>query len=253
MRSVDILGVRVDDVTYDEAVALVERFIAERGPHAVVTPNPEFVMQARREPEFGRVLARSALAIPDGVGLIVAARWLGRPLRQHVRGTDLVHRLAVRSVERGWRWYLLGAGEGTAVAAAAALERAYPGLRVVGAAPGSPRPADDPSVRAFIRAAGPVDLILVAYGAPSQERWLDRNLGPLDIPVGIGVGGVLDYLAGRVPRAPAWVRALELEFLYRLLRQPWRWRRQLALPTFALLAAAEAARLRIANRPRAGV
>ena len=253
MRSVDILGVRVDDVTYDEAVALVERFVAERGPHAVVTPNPEIVMRARRDPEFRAVLARSALAIPDGIGLLVAARWLGRPLRQHVRGTDLVHRLAARSAERGWRLYLLGAAEGTAGAAAAALERAYPGLRVVGAAPGSPHATDDGAVQALIRAAGPVDLILVAYGASSQERWLDRNLDPLGIPVGIGVGGVLDFLAGRVPRAPAWIRALELEFFYRLLRQPWRWRRQLDLPRFALLAAAEAARLRIAKGPRPDV
>src|SRR5919202_6588555 len=98
MRSVEILGVRVDDVTYDEATTLIERFIAERGPHAVVTPNPEIVMQARRDPEFGAVLARSALAIPDGIGLLLAGRLLHRPLRQHVQGTDLVHLLAARSV-----------------------------------------------------------------------------------------------------------------------------------------------------------
>lgn len=247
MRSVDILGVRVDDVTYAEALALVERFVAERGPHAVVTPNPEIVMQARRDPAFRATLNRAALAIPDGIGLLLAGCLLGRPLRQHVQGTDLVHRLAARSVSRGWRWYLLGAGAGAAAAAAAVLERAYPGLQVAGAMAGSPRAEDDGAVRATIAAAGPIDVILVAYGAPRQERWLDRNLGPLGIPVGIGVGGVLDYLSGRVPRAPGWVRAIKLEFLYRLLRQPWRWRRQLALPRFALLAAAEAARLRIAR------
>src|SRR5919202_5843733 len=109
MRSVDILGVRVDDVTYDESVALLERFIAERGSHAVVTPNPEIVMQARRDPAFRATLNRAALAIPDGIGLLLAGRLLGRPLRQHVQGTDLVHILAARSVALGWRWYLLGA------------------------------------------------------------------------------------------------------------------------------------------------
>src|SRR5689334_2107256 len=93
MWSVDILGVRVDDVTYAEAVALIERFVAERGPHAVVTPNPEIVMQARRDPAFRAVLNRAALAIPDGIGLLLAGRVLGRPLRQHVQGTDLVHLL----------------------------------------------------------------------------------------------------------------------------------------------------------------
>jgi N-acetylglucosaminyldiphosphoundecaprenol N-acetyl-beta-D-mannosaminyltransferase len=245
-RSVDILGVRVDDVTFEESLRLVERFIAERGPHPIVTPNPEIVMQARQDPDLRAILNRSALAIPDGVGLLIAARWLGRPLRQHVRGTDLVHRLAARSVERGWRWYLLGAAEGVALEAGAALQRAYPGMQLVGAAPGSPDPRDDEVVRRMIAAAGPVEIILVAYGAGRQERWMARNLGPLDIPIGIGVGGVLDFLAGRVPRAPAWIRRLELEFLYRLIRQPHRWRRQLALPRFGLLAAVEAIRKRIA-------
>jgi N-acetylglucosaminyldiphosphoundecaprenol N-acetyl-beta-D-mannosaminyltransferase len=250
MRSVDILGVRVDDVTYAETVALIAKFVRERGPHVVATPNPEMVMLARRDPEFRAVLARTSLAVPDGVGLLWAARMFRTPLREHVRGTDLVQRLAARSVELGWRWYLLGAADGVAVAAASALERRHPGLRVVGAAPGSPRPRDDPEVRRLIAQSGPIDLILVAYGAGPQEGWLDRNLGPLDVPVGVGVGGVLDYLAGRVARAPAWMRALELEFLHRLLREPWRWRRQLALPRFALLVAAETARARLVRPGR---
>lgn len=244
----DILGVRVDDVTYVEALDLIERFIQERGPHVVVTPNPEFVMLARGDAGFRDLLARSALAIPDGIGLLWAARWLGTPLREHVRGTDLVHRLAARSASTGWRWFLLGAAEGVAAAAAEALERRYPGLQVAGSAPGSTESADDEQVRRIIAAAAPVDLLLVAYGAPAQERWLDRNLGPLGIPVGIGVGGVFNFLAGRAPRAPAWARRLELEFLHRLVSEPWRWRRQLALPRFALLAAAAALRARITHR-----
>jgi N-acetylglucosaminyldiphosphoundecaprenol N-acetyl-beta-D-mannosaminyltransferase len=247
VRSVRILGVRIDDVTYEQAVALVERFVAERGPHAIATPNPEFVMLARRHPAFRAALESVALAVPDGIGLLLAARWLGRPLRQHVRGTDLVHRLAAHSVPRGWRWLLLGAAGGVASEAAAALRQAYPGLQVVGALPGSPRPADDAWVRQEIRALGPIDLALVAYGAPAQELWLQRNLEPLDLPVGIGVGGVLNFLAGRVPRAPGWVRRIELEFLYRLWVEPWRWRRQLAIPHFALLAASEALQLRVAR------
>jgi N-acetylglucosaminyldiphosphoundecaprenol N-acetyl-beta-D-mannosaminyltransferase len=245
IRSVDVLGLRIDDVTYDESLLLVEQFVASGLPHAIVTPNPEFAMRARSDPSFRAVLARSALAVPDGIGLIIAAGWLGRPIREHVRGTDLVHRLAARSVERGWRWFLLGAADGVAAEAADALRRRYPGLQVVGVAAGSPRAEDDPWVHRQIQLAGRIDIILVAYGAPAQEYWMDRNLGPLQIPVGIGVGGVLDYLAGRVPRAPSWVQRLELEFLYRLLTQPWRWRRQLALPHFALLAAREALEQRL--------
>ena len=241
VRSIDILGVRVDDVTYDEAVRLVERWIAEGGPHPITTPNPEIVMRARREPVYRDLLARAALNVPDGIGLILAARLRGEHFREHVRGTDLVHRLAAASAVRGQRWYLLGAADGVAEKAGRALEAQYPGLVVAGAAPGSPRPEDDPVTWDAIRAAGRIDLILVAYGAGSQERWLDRSLGPLGIPVGIGVGGVLNFLSGEVPRAPTWMRRLELEWLHRLIVQPWRWKRQLEIPRFMLLALREAA------------
>jgi N-acetylglucosaminyldiphosphoundecaprenol N-acetyl-beta-D-mannosaminyltransferase len=241
LRSIDVLGVRIDDVTYDEAVGLVERWIAEGGPHVVTTPNPEIVMRARRDPRFRALLGRSALNVPDGVGLLLAARLRGERFREHVRGTDLVHRLAALGARRGHRWYLLGAATGVARRAADRLRARYPGLTIAGAEPGSPRQADDAATWAMIRAAGPVDLILVAYGAPAQEQWLARSLGPLGIPVGIGVGGVFNFLAGQVPRAPAWMRRLELEWLHRLLVQPWRWKRQVELPRFVAAVLAEAA------------
>ncbi len=234
MDSLDILGVRVDDVTYDEAVALLRAFVAGGEPHYVVTPNPELVMAARRDSAFRGALAGAALAIPDGGGLLLAARLWGRPFRQQVRGTDLVHRLAAAGASEGHRWFLLGAAPGVAHAAGRRLEALYPGLRVVGARAGSPNAEADVATRQAIRAAGPVDVLLVAYGAPAQECWMARNVGPLGVPVAIGVGGVLDYLAGRAPRAPRWLRALGLEWLFRLLAQPWRWRRQLALPRFTV-------------------
>ena len=235
---------RVDDVTYAEAVALVDRFIAEGGPHVVTTPNPELVMAARADARFRAVLNRAALNVPDGVGLLLAARFIGERVREHVRGTDLVERLAALGAARGHRWFLLGAEDGVAREAAECLAGRHPGLRIVGAEPGSPRLEDDAAMQGLIRAAGPVDVILVAYGAPRQELWLERNLGPLGIPVGIGVGGVFNFLSGRAPRAPRWVRRLELEWLHRLVTQPWRWRRQLALPRFLLLAGLAGARAR---------
>jgi N-acetylglucosaminyldiphosphoundecaprenol N-acetyl-beta-D-mannosaminyltransferase len=171
-------------------------------------------------------------------------------LRQHVQGTDLVLRLAALSPAAGWRWFLLG-GEGDVGArAAAALSQQFPGLVVAGAAPGSPLAVHDAEVRATLRAAGRVDVLLVAYGAPKQEQWLDRNLAELGIPIGVGVGGVFNYLSGDTPRAPAWVRGLHFEWLHRLVTQPWRWRRQLALPQFGALALLEAARLRFSRRER---
>lgn len=251
-RSVDVLGVRVDDVTYDEALALLRRAIHERVPHVVTTPNPEIVMLARRHPLLRAALGRAALDIPDGIGLLLAAALAGNRLRQHVQGTDLVLRLAAESPANGWRWFLLGGWGDVAERAAAALRAQVPGLEIVGAAPGSPLEDDDEATRVLIGQRGPVDVLLVAYGAPKQELWLDRNLAALGIPVGIGVGGVFNYLAGDAPRAPAWLRRLHLEFLHRLLTQPWRWRRQLALPAFAGLALAAAARRRLAQgRPAA--
>ncbi len=245
VRAVDVLGVRVDDVTYDESLAMLRDAIARREPSVVTTPNPEFVMTAREDPEFRAMLDRAALNIPDGVGLLIAARWLGDHLREHVQGTDLVLKLAAESPAAGYRWFLLGGWGDVSARAARALETRFPGLQVAGADPGSPRAEDDDATRAVIRAAGRVDVILVAYGAPKQEAWLDRNLAELEIPVGIGVGGVFNYLAGDAPRAPAWVRRLHFEWLHRLVTQPWRWRRQLALPRFGLLAMAEAARRRL--------
>jgi N-acetylglucosaminyldiphosphoundecaprenol N-acetyl-beta-D-mannosaminyltransferase len=244
VASVDVLGVRVDDVTYPEALAILLEAIATRSPHVVTTPNPEIVMLARRDPDFRATLNRARLNIPDGIGLVLAARLSRRRLRAHVQGTDLVLLLAAESSRAQHRWFLLGGADGVAPAAARALANDFPGLQIVGAEPGSPLAQDDQLVRQQIAAAAPVDVLLVAYGAPKQERWLDRNLAELGVPVGIGVGGVLNYFAGSAPRAPAWVRRAHFEWLHRLITQPWRWRRQLALPMFAALAIVEAVRRR---------
>jgi N-acetylglucosaminyldiphosphoundecaprenol N-acetyl-beta-D-mannosaminyltransferase len=248
VRSVDVLGVRVDDVTYPEALEVMRQALASRTPLVVTTPNPEFIMAARRDPAFRAVLNRSGLNIPDGIGLLLAARLAGDRLREHVQGTDLVLLLAADSAVAGRRWFLLGGWGDVATRAAAALIRQFPGLQVVGAAPGSPAADQDGHTRAIIQAGGQVDVLLVAYGAPRQEHWLDRNLADLGIPVGIGVGGVFNYLAGDAPRAPAWVRRLHFEWLHRLVTQPWRWRRQLALPQFAALAVVWALQRRLRAR-----
>jgi N-acetylglucosaminyldiphosphoundecaprenol N-acetyl-beta-D-mannosaminyltransferase len=238
----------VDDVTHAEALARCVALAEERQPRYVVTPNPEFVVVARRDPELRRILNAADLSIPDGGGLLLAARLWGQPLREQVRGTDLVHLLAAVGAPAGQRWFLLGGAPGVAEAAARALLERYPGLQIAGTAAGSPAPADDAAARAAIRAAAPVDILLVAYGAPGQELWMARNLAALPVAVSIGVGGVLDYLAGRVRRAPAWVRGLGLEWLFRLLVQPWRWRRQLALLRFALAVLRELPRWRARAR-----
>jgi N-acetylglucosaminyldiphosphoundecaprenol N-acetyl-beta-D-mannosaminyltransferase len=229
---IHILGVAVDDLTEAEALEQIAGFIEAGGPHQIVTVNPEFVMEARRNGAFRRVLATADLATPDGFGLLLVARWRGTPLRQRVTGVALVERIAAAAAERGWSLFFLGAAPGVAERAAEVLKRASPDLRVAGCYAGSPHPVDEATVRARLAAARP-DVLLVAYGHPAQDLWIARNQPLLRVPVAIGVGGVFDYLAGVVPRAPAWMRHAGLEWLYRLLRQPRRWRRILvAVPQF---------------------
>lgn len=235
MDSVDILGVRVDDVTYEEALAVIAGFIASGRPHQVITTNTEHVVAATKDREFRQVLNQAPLAVPDGSGLIWASRLFGRPIREHVTGTDLADRLMGLAAQRGYRVFLLGAGEGVAEQSARRLVDKYPGLIVAGTYGGSPRPEDEDEVVRRVKAVGRVDVLLVAYGSPAQEKWIARNLEKLGVPVAMGVGGVFDFFAGRVPRAPKWMRDAGLEWLYRLVRQPWRWRRQLALPYFVIL------------------
>ena len=229
--SLRILGVRVDDVTADETLTCLDQFVAERAPRQICTVNPEFVMGAQRDEIFRNVINQAALCIPDGIGLLWAARRLGHPLRERVAGSTLVGQIAERAAQKGWRLYLLGAAPGVAEQAASILQRRYPGLNIVGTFPGSPSPDDEDAIVERIRAARP-DVLFVAFGAPTQDVWIARNQLRLQVPVAMGVGGSLDFVAGAAKRAPRWVQRIGLEWLYRLIREPWRWRRQLALPRF---------------------
>jgi N-acetylglucosaminyldiphosphoundecaprenol N-acetyl-beta-D-mannosaminyltransferase len=229
-----VLGVRVDCVGLAEAVEAIQRMVEERGPtRLVATVNPEFIMRARADEQFRTVLESAALCVADGIGVVWAMRRQGCPQAERVAGSDLVPLLAATCAERGWRPFLLGALPGVAGEAAARLEADVPGLRIAGAHAGSPHPEDDQDSLRRIAAARP-DVLLVAYGAPHQELWIARNRGCLDVPVAIGVGGTFDFLAGRVRRAPRWLREAHLEWLWRLALQPARVRRMAVLPAYAL-------------------
>lgn len=229
---ITILGVSIDNITLDEATTRVADFLADGTPHHIVTINPEFVMEARSNPTFREVLAQADLATPDGFGLVLAAKWQGTPLRGRVTGVALTHQIAALAAARGYRVFLLGAAPGVAEEAAAVLQNRYPGLIIAGCFAGSPHPRHEPFLQQIIRAARP-DVLLVAYGHPRQDLWIYRNQPVLRIPVAMGVGGVFDYVSGRVPLAPAWVRQLGLEWFYRLICQPRRWRRiMVAVPLF---------------------
>jgi N-acetylglucosaminyldiphosphoundecaprenol N-acetyl-beta-D-mannosaminyltransferase len=216
----------------EEAVARCDDLIRAGAPAQVVTPNAEIIMAAQGLRDLHDIINRSALSIPDGAGLLLAGRILGTPLREQVTGTDLSYRLAALAAERGYRLFLLGAADGVADDAARRLEALNPQLRIAGTFAGWSRPGGDAETRAVIAAAGQVDVVLVAYGAPWQERWIARNQAALGIPLAIGVGGVFDFMSGRTRRAPAWLRRVGLDWAFRLALQPSRFYRQLALPRF---------------------
>ena len=239
--ALSILSVPIHDVDFDDVCVQVAAWLEEPGVRQIATVNPEFIMTARRDPAFATTLRQADLNVPDGVGVLWAARRLGHPLRERVGGADLMLRLCEQAAVAGWRVFLLGAGEGVAVRAAEVLAGRYPGLKVCGTHAGTPSYEAAMDIKARIRAARP-HLLFVAFGAPAQDLWLNRNL-PDCLPrsdaapglVGMGVGASFDYLTGVQKRAPVWVQRAGLEWLYRLLRQPWRLRRQMALPRFAAL------------------
>ncbi len=227
-----ILGVRVDCLEMNEALEQIEAFAASGTFHQVATVNPEFVMQAQHDVEFARVLAAADLCLPDGTGVVWAARRQGCAIEGPVAGVELVEPIASMCARRAFRLFLLGAEPGVAADLAKRLEAAHPGLDVA-SHEGAPDPAHDAETLQLIDRRHAA-VLLVAYGSPAQELWIDRLRGRLGVGVAIGVGGAFNYLSGRVSRAPAWMRRAGLEWLHRLVRQPWRLRRMTVLPVYAL-------------------
>ncbi len=238
--SLQVLGARLDVVTATEALTTITSWLPlGHGPPSetpartrqVVTLNVEMVMAAREQARFREVINTADLVVPDSVGVVWAARLHGRRIPTRVTGVDSMVALAERAAERGWKLFLLGAGPGIAERAAQQLCARFPRLDVVGVHAGSPDSGADVASTRLVRASG-ADIVFVAFGPPAQELWIARNRDRLGARVAMGVGGAFDMLAGEVPRAPVWMQRGGLEWVYRLARQPWRWRRMLALPRF---------------------
>ena len=231
MSRVEILGVEFDAVDLDSAAEQIASAAAATGPHLVVTANVEMVMLARHTPDLREILRTASFVVADGVGVVWGSRQLGTPLPGRIPGIDLAGRLCQEAVRRGWRVYVLGGVPGIADAAAARLRAWYPGLHIVGTACGYFSTGEEPRVIQAIREAAPT-LLLAGLGAPRQERWLARHLSALAVPVAMGIGGSLDVWAGRARRAPRVWQTFGLEWCYRLVREPRRFARQLAIPHF---------------------
>ncbi len=228
-----ILGVPIDAITYEDWLTYIDEWVHSGRFHHVCTTNPEFLMVAQKDDNFRHILERADLCVPDGVGLLWAARRLGKHLPQRVTGSDGVPIIAEKAAEKGWKLFLLGAGEGIAQRTAEILQERYPKLQIAGVYAGSPAPEEEDSIVEMINRSG-ADILFVAYGAPKQDKWIARNAARLHVKMAMGVGGAFDFIAGVVPRAPLWMRNAGLEWLYRLYKQPWRIGRMLRLPRFVI-------------------
>jgi N-acetylglucosaminyldiphosphoundecaprenol N-acetyl-beta-D-mannosaminyltransferase len=234
LPTVRIAGVDVHCVDFAGTLARIQAWLAVPQPRPcrqICTVNPEFIVDAQHDPAFAAALARADLRVPDGTGILWAARRQGVRLTERVTGSDGIYRLCARAAERGWRVFFLGAGPGVAEETAARLAARYPGLDIAGTYGGSPAEEAWPEIAARLSIAQP-DILFVAFGHPKQDLWIDAHRHKLPVGVAMGVGGAFDFVAGVTQRAPDWMQRLHLEWLHRLVRQPWRWRRMMKLPLF---------------------
>ena len=225
----EILGVAFDNVTMEEAVDRAMELLEQEGPHLVVTPNAEIVQQAQSDPEFSALIAGADLVLPDGVGVIYASKILKRPLKSRVPGVDFAAALMDRMAAAGKRLFLLGAKPGVAEEAARRMAAQHPGLMVCGTHDGYFQ-EDAPVVQAIREARA--DVVFVCLGAPKQEKWSSAHGSQTGARLFVGLGGSLDVFAGQVDRAPEIWQKLGMEWLYRAIRQPARFKRVAKLPLF---------------------
>lgn len=231
-ETLEILNVRIDKVTMGEALEFITEVCKKNKKSHVVTINPEFIMQAQKNIEFRNVLNNASLRLPDGIGIIWASKIFGQPLKERVTGVDTVYEFTKIASQYGWKIFFLGAAPGVAELTAKKLQNLNPGLKVAGTYSGSPRIEEEAKICELINLAS-TDILFVAFGSPNQDLWIARNFNRLNIKLAIGVGGTFDFIAGVAKRAPIWIRNIGFEWLYRLIREPHRWKRMLSLPKFA--------------------
>ena len=231
MEFVNILGVRVNKYTMSDAVAKASELMEGDSLSMIFTPNSEIILYASENPQFTDVLNSADMVVADGIGVVYGAKILGSPLKERVAGYDLVCNLFPVMAQKGQSVYLLGAKPGVAELAAENLVKKYPGLVIAGTHDGYFK--NDDEVIADINSAAP-DFLMVCLGFPKQENWIYNNRDRLNAKLAIGAGGCLDVFAGTVKRAPEFYCKHGIEWLYRLVKQPSRFVRMLALPKFGL-------------------
>jgi len=230
-----VMTITFDNITMEEAVGTAMGHIAARSRCRVVTPNAEFALEAKKNPRFLKILNDSQLVLADGISVVLASKIIGDPMQGRVTGVGFAQALAAAMAQEGKSLFLLGAKPGVAEIAAQKLQDTYPGLKIAGSHDGYFK-EEGPVVEA-INAAKP-DALLVCLGAPKQEYFMEDHDCELEVPVMAGLGGSMDVLAGNVQRAPEFYQKHGLEWLYRLVKEPQRWRRMIKLPLYLLDAVA---------------
>lgn len=226
---IDVMGVRFDNVTMAEALDKAVEMLQSEGADYVVTPNSEIVYEAMADKALEDLLNGASLVLPDGAGVVLGAKILGSPLKEKVAGVEFADGVLGLLAQTGGSAYLLGSKPGVAELAAEKMLQKHPGLTIAGIADGYFK--DDAPVVAKINEAK-ADVLFVCLGAPKQERFMVNHRQELNVKLMAGLGGSLDSFAGTVKRAPRWMIRLSLEWFYRLLKEPWRFKRMLRLPKF---------------------
>ena len=229
--TVDILGVPVSRAGIGGAVEKIEKMLEDGRFHYVFTPNSEILMQAYQDPGFSDILKSADLLTADGIGVVYAAKIFGQPIAERAAGYDISKELMRVMAEKGQTLYLFGSAPGIAEKAKENLLREYPALKILGLHNGFFDQAEEEKLIEEINALRP-NLLFVCLGAPKQEKWIYAHRGQLKAGVAIGLGGCLDVYAGNVKRAPDIFIKLGLEWFYRLVKEPKRFFRMLALPKF---------------------
>jgi N-acetylglucosaminyldiphosphoundecaprenol N-acetyl-beta-D-mannosaminyltransferase len=232
-KSVNIAGINIDNITMDQAVKRVFEFISSKENHSIYTPNAEIMMDGITNKTLNKVLNTADMLVADGAGVVLASKILGKEVKEKVSGVDLVKNLLTSSSIKPIKFFLFGGSPGIAEKAHANIICDYPSAQVVGTRNGYFTSEDEASIIDEINNSN-ADVLLVCLGAPKQELWIHQNKNKLKVKACLGVGGTLDILAGNVKLAPNFFRNNGLEWLYRLYKEPRRFKRMLRLPKFIL-------------------
>ena len=232
IRKPELWGVRVDNISLNYALSKVQHWIKnDRSPHMIVTPDALAALRSRKDADYRRIIRAAGLVLPDGAGLIGALKLVGTPIQERIPGVEFTEHLCKYASYEGWRVWMLGGAPGVAQAAADKLTERYPGLNVVGVCDGFFKPSETDAVCSRISDAG-ADILFVGLGVPKQEYWLEEHLASTGAVVGMGIGGSMDVISGRLLRAPKAWQKIGMEWLYRVIQEPARWRRIAKLPVF---------------------